>query len=108
MYKPISYEISNSRIIIKRLVGSINIEFSQVKEVKSIGELAIFSTVRLFGVGGLFGYFGTFWNSTYGRMTYYATNRKGAIMIITNKNIHIVITPDDVHLFLEQFLKTKS
>lgn len=108
VYKPLSYEISSSRIIIKRLVGSINIELSHVKEVKSIGKLAVFSTVRLFGVGGLFGYFGTFWNNKYGRMTYYATKRKGAVMIVTHKNALIVITPDDVDLFLEQFLKAKN
>ena len=52
-------------------------------------------TIRTFGVGGLFGYFGKFRNSKIGTMTWYATMRNQAILINLKDGQRIVITPDN-------------
>jgi len=65
-------------------------------------------SVRTFGVGGLFGYFGKFWNKEYGNMTWYATRRDKAIMIITKENKKIILTPDEVEKFINEFKEIKN
>ena len=108
LYRPLSYEISNGKIIVNRLISNVNFNFSDIKEVKKINNLSIFSTVRIFASGGFFGYFGVFWNLKYGRMNFYATRRNNALMIISNENVKFVITPNEPNVFLEYFLKLNS
>ena len=105
IYKPLRYKINESSIIVDRLFSPVNIMRSNIKEIYKLQDFSTFSAFRLFGVGGFFGYFGLYWNKKYGRMTYYATNGAAAIMIITNDNKKIVITPDNDAAFLEYFLK---
>jgi len=66
--------------------------------------------MRLFGSGGLFGYFGLFWNREFGTMTWYATRRDQAIMIITSSHKKLVITPDETDAFMQAYasLTTKK
>ena len=62
-------------------------------------------TVRTFGVGGLFGYFGKFANRALGSMTLYATRRNNYVLIITTDERKIIITPDEPISFVAQFNK---
>ena len=105
MMRPTNYEITNTKIIVKRMVSDVSLNLSDVKEIKQFKNVSFMFSFRLFGVGGLFGYFGKFWDKEYGTMTYYATKNGNAIMIITNENKKIVITPDECDAFLEHFLK---
>ena len=57
-------------------------------------------TIRTFGVGGLFGYFGKFFNSKIGRLTMYGTRRNNTVLIETD-NKKIILTPDDPIEFLK-------
>ena len=57
----------------------------------------------MFGVGGLFGYYGNFVNSTLGSMTWYATRRDKAVLITTLENKKIIVTPDSPEEFVASF-----
>jgi hypothetical protein len=61
-------------------------------------------TARTFGNGGLFGYYGKFWNKKFGTMTWYATKLNNYILIKTHEGKKIVLTPDNPQL-LEEVLK---
>lgn len=100
-----SYEINKSNITIKRLSYNITIEFNQIKNIEKLEDGKLTWSLRTFGSGGLFGYFGKFWNKEFGNMTWYATRRDKAIMIITNEDAKIVITPDDPDEFMNEFNK---
>ncbi|MFM7328528.1 MAG: PH domain-containing protein, partial [Bacteroidota bacterium] len=52
-------------------------------------------SIRLFGSGGLFGYFGKFRNSTFGTMNWYATRLGKFVVIILRSGEKFVVTPDD-------------
>ena len=108
LYRPLSYEISNGKIIVNRLISNVNFNFSDIKEVKKINNLSTFWCARVFAVAGIFGYFGRFWNNQYGTMICYATKKNAAFMLITNTNKKIIITPDETDAFLEYFLKLNS
>jgi hypothetical protein len=102
LYRPVAYTINRDSVTIKRLLGSKNIALTDITYVKAIERKQLRWAVRIFGVGGLFGYWGTFTNSLFGRMTWYATNLNNAVMIETKKGKRIVISPNDVDAFINQ------
>jgi hypothetical protein len=108
LYRPVAYTINGDSISIKRLIGSKNIALSDIANVTAIERKQLRWAVRLFGVGGLFGYWGTFTNGQFGRMTWYATNLNKAVMIETKKGKRIVITPDTAADFINEFKKKLS
>jgi len=100
---PKSYEINEKNIIINRPFKNVIINRSQIKNILKLESGKLTYSVRTFGVGGLFGYFGKFWNKEYGNMTWYATRRDKSIMIITKENKKIILTPDEVEKFINEF-----
>jgi hypothetical protein len=61
-------------------------------------------TIRTFGVGGLFGYFGNFRNSVIGKIAMYATRRDKTILVETLDK-RLILTPDEPTDFINQMLK---
>jgi len=55
--------------------------------------------IRLFGDGGLFGYYGLFRTSKLGKCTWYVTNRRNAVVMIASSKTYI-FSPDDVDGFV--------
>lgn len=100
------YLIKGDTLIIRRHVRPRNIAFADIESVRMPVPKEFSGTIRTFGVGGLFGYFGTFWNRRLGSMTWYATQAKNRVLIKTKSGKKIVITPDDVRLF--DLLRSRS
>jgi len=105
---PQSYEINEKNLIIKRLFKNVVINRSQIISATSVESSKVRWAVRTFGVGGLFGYFGKFWNKEFGDMTWYATQRSHTVLIITDQHQKIVLTPDEVDLFIEEVMNLKK
>jgi hypothetical protein len=84
-------------LIIERPVGKKIFRLSDITSVEVPSKESMRWTIRTFGNGGLFGYWGKFTNKTYGNMTWYATRRSNYILIKI-KERQIVITPDDISL----------
>ncbi|MEP6676613.1 MAG: PH domain-containing protein [Ferruginibacter sp.] len=103
--RPVSYSISSNEILIRRLIDNIHINRTDVASVELVDKDYIKWSIRLFAVGGLFGYFGKFANKKLGKMTWYATRRDKTILIVTNSNKKIIITPDDPDKFVSDFYK---
>lgn len=57
------------------------------------------NTIRIFEVGGLFGYFGKFSNKKNGVMTWYCTRRNKLVMV-TTENEKIILSPDGSEAFI--------
>lgn len=107
---PTSYEIKEDRVIIHRPLKDLVIHRSEIEEVHQMEDGKLARSMRLFGSGGLFGYFGLFWNREFGTMTWYATRRDQAIMITTSSHKKLVITPDETDAFMQAYaaLTTKN
>jgi hypothetical protein len=54
---------------------------------------------RLWGSGGLFGYYGLFWTSRLGKCTWYVTSRKRPVVVIAESKTTL-FSPDDADGFL--------
>lgn len=98
IYAPQSYSVSSVDLTINRPIGNVNIKISDIKQVRTLADNETQGTIRTFGVGGLFGYFGKFHIPGVGNSTFYATQRKNKILIVTNNDKKIIITPDDISL----------
>ena len=99
-FRPISYILTNEQLIIHRPFADVKIDRLQVKSVELLEEGKLRLSVRLFGVGGLFGYYGKFANSKLGNMTWYATRRNKAVLVLTMENKKIILTPDEPERFV--------
>lgn len=98
LYAPQSYSLDSNALTINRPIGKVSIKLSDIKQVRILADNETKGTIRTFGVGGLFGYFGEFYTPGLGHSTFYATQRKNIILIVTNSDKKIIITPDDISL----------
>lgn len=99
-YSTSGYEINDGMLKIKRPFGAKIFDMQQFKMAEKIATKEIRYSFRTFGNGGLFGYYGKFWNKKFGSMTWCATNLKNAVLIRLNDGRKIIVTPDDPELFL--------
>ena len=102
MFRPISYVILDGLLVIHRPLLDIKIEFNEIKNVEILDSQELKGSFRTFGVGGLWGYWGSFANTRIGAMKWYATRMSNAVLITTVSNKKIVLTPDDPELFVEK------
>ena len=98
-YSPRGYILEGRSLVVQRLAGQVRIPLDEVREVRRITPDDLRGCLRLWGSGGLFGYYGLFSSSQLGRFTQYATSRKNSVLLITGTK-RFVVSPDDVDAFL--------
>jgi hypothetical protein len=103
LLKPLSYEITQDELIIRRLIKSIRINRNDIKSLELIEKATLSGTIRTFGVGGLFGWYGKFANFQLGAMTWYVTRRDKPVLIIKKDSKKILISPDEAEAFAKEF-----
>ncbi len=98
-YSPRGYLCEGRSIVIKRLAGDVTIPLDSLRETRAAVKDDFRGCVRLWGVGGLFGYYGLFRTYKLGQCSWYMTNRKKAIVVVTDAKT-ILVSPDDAEMFL--------
>lgn len=104
IFRPISYIVTTDKLFIHRLISNVTIDKTQIKSAELINRERIRGSIRTFGVGGLFGYFGKFVNRGIGSMTWYATRRDKTVLVKTIDNRNIILTPDEPEKFVAEFI----
>lgn len=98
--RTIGYEILSEGIkVFKANSSELLIKKETILEIKSIDYQRIKGSVRNFGIGGMFGFTGTFSNKEFGEMSWFITRTDRLLMIKTLKQT-IILSPNDVQLFL--------
>lgn len=97
--RPLRYELYPDKLIIHRIFKPIIIDRKNVFQVECLKEKDMLDVIRIFGSGGLFGYFGKFRSKGIGRFSMQATRRQNMILIVQYTGNKYTITPDD-----EEFL----
>lgn len=100
IYRPLSYTLIDNKLIVHRLISDVSYAVDTFEAVKVIPRENLKFTIRTFGVGGLWGYFGQFYNGAYGRMTWYITRRDQLVLIKTNQKKSILLSPDNIDSFM--------
>lgn len=107
IYRPLGYTITDNQVIIRRPWRSVIVERKSIKTAQIISKDQLKFTIRTFGVGGLFGYYGKFYNSVYGKMTWYLTRRDRLVLIKTVDNKTILLSPDEIDPFIKELGSTE-
>lgn len=105
-FSPLGYKILNNELIINRPFTNVKIDRSNIQSVEIIDHEQLRWSIRTFGVGGLFGYYGKFANTSLGSMTWYVTRRDKIVLLKTNDNKNIILSPDDPEMFVEEYMKS--
>ena len=98
-WSPRGYAVAGGSIEVNRLIGSARIPLDGIREVRAATKDDFRGCLRLFGNGGLFGYYGLFRTSKLGKSTWYVTNRGKAVVVITGEKTAL-FSPDDVEGFI--------
>ena len=103
LYRPISYILTDDKLIIHRALFDIRIDRKEIVSVEQLDKDKLAWSIRTFGINGLFGYFGRFANAKMGSMTWYATRRNNAVLVRTTDNKKIILTPNEPEIFIASF-----
>lgn len=98
-YSPCGYTLSNRALTVKRLIGNVHIGLDHLQEVRTAGAGDLKWAVRLWGSGGLFGYYGLYRTAGLGKCTWYVTDRGKCVVLITGEKT-AVLSPNDVEGFI--------
>lgn len=98
-FSPRGYTIADESILIDRLVGTVQIPLRGLREARRSTADDFRGAIRLFGDGGLFGYYGLFRTARLGKSHWYMTNRSNAVVVRTADRV-VVVSPDDPESFL--------
>ena len=101
-FRPINYVVTKEEIIVRRPILNVHIKRTDVKSAELIERNKITGSIRTFGVGGMFGYYGNFVNFSIGRMTWYATRKDKPVLVKTIDNKKIIFTPNDPDKFVSE------
>ena len=103
LFRPISYKLTDNKLIIHIPMSDIKINRTEIKSVEQLEKTKLSWAFRVFGVGGLFGYWGKFSNTKLGSMNWYATRRNNAVLVTTIYNKKIILTPNEPEKFVIEF-----
>jgi hypothetical protein len=98
-YSPQRYEVGDGMIVVKRLIGNVRVPLDHLREARLITPEDLRGAIRLWGSGGLFGYYGIFRTSKLGNCRWYVTNRATMLVVVT-KSKTTLYSPDDPDGFL--------
>ena len=103
LFSPRGFSVTDECVVIKRLVGDVKIPLEKVKEVRPLPKVTL-AKLRLFGSGGLYGYFGYFYIPELGLVKMYATRLHDLVMIRCENGTYI-ISPKNTYSFIESCMR---
>ena len=98
-FSPRSYTIDGRMLLVHRLIGAKRIPLTGIRELRAANAADLSGAIRLFGNGGLFGYWGIFSTSKLGTSRWYVTDQNRPVVLITEAKTY-VLSPGDVAGFL--------
>ncbi len=106
-FMPTGYKIAENKLYILRPLINASYDLSSITAIEKVEKNHLKGTIRSFGVGGLFGYFGKFYNMKIGKMTFYATRRDQGILIRMGDGKILFITPDETDQFISELKSSR-
>jgi hypothetical protein len=99
LWAPRAYRIEGNEVIVLRNFGQSRIPLPGLKSARMLDKTELRGTIRTFGVGGLFGYFGKFYSTKLGSQTWYVTDRSRVVLLDTARGKYL-LSPDNPETFL--------
>ena len=102
-YAPQRLEVGEDKIVVLRRYKSVVITREEIKSVERLPANAMRGAIRTAGVGGLFGYYGSYYSRSIGSFKLYATSFDNLYLIRKWDGKCIVIScaePDKMEIYL--------
>jgi hypothetical protein len=96
LWAPRSYVVEANHVVVKRLIGETRITVADEPRRWNW----TWQGIRLWGSGGLYGYFGHFAFRGIGRVHMHATNRHNFVLIRDERSQKHVVSPDQPEKFI--------
>lgn len=106
LYGTHSYVVTDSELIIKQRVAGKRIPIKDIVDLQVNPSLGM--TIRVFGVGGVFGYFGIYYSRALGFVNFYATQLNSRVFIKTKTGEKLLISPDDAYQLAKEIKKKQK
>jgi len=103
LISPSGYLIDNKNLYIITRIRKFKIPLLYIKSAKKLDKDELYGSIRILGIGGLFGYTGLFHSKHLGFFFSFATNYDNLIFIESNKKF--LISPNNVESFLTSIKK---
>ena len=97
---PTGYVVTQNGVVVNGILFSQTIPKQDIIAIELLRNEDMSSSIRAFGSGGFFGYYGLFYNAKYKWMIWFATQRKNYVMVHTAKR-KFVFTPDKPEEFID-------
>jgi hypothetical protein len=98
-WSPTGYSIGDGFLSVHRVIGNLRIPLASIRAVRIASGEDLQGSLRIFGSGGLFGYYGVFRSPKLGKTTWYVTRHSHAVLVVTSAG-NFVLSPDDVDGFV--------
>ena len=97
LWAPRGYELYDNLVVVKRPIGDAKIAFAQAASRWKWTWWGL----RLFGSGGLYGYYGIFMFKGIGTVRMHATNRHKLVLVTDVNGRKHLLSPDDPERFIQ-------
>ena len=100
LYSPRGYSVRDGALVIHRAWKPVIIPLEEIRSVQVLSpeDVSPWGTLRVFGVGGLFGYFGTFFRPNLGGyVRFYLGNKENPVLLDTIRG-RLLLSPDSAGL----------
>lgn len=100
-FSPYKYVLEENNIVIKSLLKSIKIPYNEIKYISDVNANEVLkNSLRIFGSGGFFGYYGKF--SFNNETVYIYVRKKGKWVMIETKDRKYFIAPEHFESFIDE------
>jgi len=97
---PRGYAVLGRSLVVKRrLWRSVTVSLESIRELRPATADDFRGALRLWGDGGVFGYYGLFQTAKLGKCRWFLTNRSNAVVLVTEEKT-VLLSPDDVSGFM--------
>jgi hypothetical protein len=98
-WAPRAFSVDDTAVRIERPAGSVVLPLASIQRIETLEDHRTLR--RVFGSGGLFGYYGTYREAALGDVKLYATRRAGRVILATSTG-PVVLTPDVPDSFVSE------
>ena len=98
LYAPQGLGLTADSLVVLRHLDPVSIPLADIRHVRR-GNPDQLGSLRLYGVGGLFGSYGLYHSSVLGQYRLYATDTQNAVIVRTEQTT-FVVTPDQPARFM--------
>lgn len=103
--RPFQYTIDEFGITVHKKILPKTILFDNIASIETIAYKELKVRLRLWGSGGLWGWFGMFLSAEYGKLNMQITEKNNLLLISTKDEKYIVLSPTEVIAFAEAVKK---